>query len=100
MPYIDYISSVIDLYSHMCLTRNTKAITKVKNIGLSYDHIITCINNKHIHEKLKSSYIFAAKVLFVDNDPFPTVLVYKNRCYFWEALNEAAAHRTMYKWEK
>lgn len=81
MPYIEYIASVINMYSHMCLTRNHLAITKVKDIGLSYDHIITCINNKYIHEKLKAAYIFAAKVIFIDNDPFPTLMTYKNRCY-------------------
>ena len=81
MPYIDYMAAVINMYSHLCLSRNHHAINKIKEIGLSYEHIISCINNKHIHEKLKAAYIFAARVLFIDNDPFPTLIAYKNRCY-------------------
>lgn len=100
MPYIDYIVAVINLYSHLCLSRNQLAIKKIKELGMNYEHIITCINNQNIHEKLKAAYIFAAKVLFIDNDPFPTVLNNKNRCYFWNALSEAELHRTMYNWEK
>ena len=81
VPYIEYISTVIELYAHICLSRNNQGIQKVKEIGLSYDHIITCITNKNIHERLKASYIFLARVIFVDSDPFPTLNAYKNRCY-------------------
>ena len=57
MPYIDYMVAVINMYSAMCLTRNHYAIQKVKELGLNYDHVLTCINNKYIHEKIKAAYV-------------------------------------------
>jgi hypothetical protein len=40
MAYIDYICAVINLYCHMCLSRNHVAIEKViEKVGLNYDHI-------------------------------------------------------------
>ena len=99
-PYIDYICAVIRMYAHMCLSRNHVTIKKVKEAGLNYDHISTCIISKSIHEKLRSAYVFAVKVLFIDNDPFPSLLHYHNRCYLWKAVERGRAHRTMYKWER
>ena len=46
MPYIEYMAAVINMYASMCLSRNHYAIAKVKELGLSHEHIITCINNK------------------------------------------------------
>ena len=81
MPYIDYICAIIDLYSNICLSRNIEGIKKVKDIGLNFDLIVNCIGNSNVHEKFKASFIYAAKVLYIDNDPFPSLVNYKNRCY-------------------
>ena len=81
MPYIDYVASVINLYAHMCLSRNHIAIKRVKDTGINYDHIICSLTNRSLHDKLKAAYLFLARVIFIDNDPFPTLQAYKNRCY-------------------
>jgi len=75
-PYIDYIYAVLNLYGHMCLSRNHEAIKMVKSVGLSHEHILCCLNTKHLNDKLKAAYLFLARVIFIDNDPYPSLTVY------------------------
>ena len=43
-PYIDWIAAVITMYCHMCLSRNNIAITKLKEMGLTFEHILAGIS--------------------------------------------------------
>ena len=56
-PYIDYIVAVLNLYAHMCLSANSKAIKLVQETGLDESHILCCISADKerliIHEKFK-----------------------------------------------
>lgn len=93
-PYVDYFAAVINMYCHMCLSRNQLGIKKVKELGLSFDHILASISpnssNKKkknvesidpIDKKLISAYVFSSRVMFIDNDLFPKLSTYNNRCY-------------------
>mgnify|MGYP003346291593 CR=1 FL=1 len=42
-PYIDWIAAVINMYSHMCLSRNHIAINNLKEMGLKFNHIIAAV---------------------------------------------------------
>lgn len=60
-------------------------------------------NEKQIEpldKKLIAAYIFAARVMYIDTNLFPTLSTYKNRCYFWDTIHKSDAHKTMYRWEK
>lgn len=89
--YIDYICAVIQLYAHMCLSGNTRAIKEVQGVGLNESHILCCIcqDNERlvIHEKIKQSYMFLTRVLFIQNDPLSPGIEFKNRCYVWDKLS-------------
>jgi hypothetical protein len=99
-PYIDYICAVINLYAHMCLSANTKAIKQMADVGLDEAHILLCIHEHHegdgggkkekllIHEKIKQSYMFLTRCMFVENDPVSPGIALKNRCYIWEKLDK------------
>ena len=120
-PYIEYVAAVINLYCHMCLTRNINAVKRLKDLGLTFEHVIACIshqmreketagkrqqkkkNEKQIEpldKKLIAAYIFAARVMYIDTNLFPSLSTYKNRCYFWGTIHKSDAHKTMYRWEK
>ncbi len=71
MPYIEYISTILDLYASICVSRNIDGIKRVKDLGLSHEMLINCLSNKNIHERFKTSLIKLARVLFIDCDPFP-----------------------------
>jgi len=43
-PYIDYISTVINLYCHICLSRHQAAVNRLRDISLTFEHIIACIS--------------------------------------------------------
>lgn len=81
MPYIDYICVVLDLYTRMCAGRNAEAIKKVRDLGLQPDLVVYGMTSKIIHEKFKAGFVALGKVLYVDCDPFPSLLRSKNRCY-------------------
>ncbi len=53
-----------------------------------------------LDRKIIAAYIFAARVMFIDVSLFPQLSTYNNRCYFWQTIHEADAHKTMYRWEK
>lgn len=38
--------------------------------------------------------------MYTDTALFPSLSTYKNRCYYWETVHKADAHKTMYRWEK
>jgi hypothetical protein len=40
-----------------------------------------------IHEKMKTAYMFLARVLFIENDPISSSIVHKNRVYVWDRLH-------------
>jgi hypothetical protein len=44
-PYIEYIAAVINLYCHMCLSRNLNAVRRLKELGLTFEHIVSCISH-------------------------------------------------------
>lgn len=69
-------------------------------MGLRFEHVFRAIDNEHIHLRLKTAYLGLAKVLFVDVDPFSSLLRFQNRCYFWGVLDEGRIDRTMTEWEK
>lgn len=81
MPYIDYICTVLDLYTRMCAGRNAEAIKKVRDLGLSPDLVINGMTSKLIHEKFKAAFVAISRVLYIDCEPFPSLSVSKNRCY-------------------
>lgn len=43
-PYIEYVAAVINLYCHICLSRNINAVKRLKDLGLTFEHIIACIS--------------------------------------------------------
>ena len=74
--YIDYIAAVIMLYASICVSRNQLAIKVIRSelgAGLSARHLKKVISSKSIDEKLKAAYVYAAKVLFIDNVPFDSL---------------------------
>jgi hypothetical protein len=89
-PYIEYICAVLNLYSHMCLSANTKAIKQMFEIGLNESHILLCIHRDTdrliIHEKIKQQYMLLTRCMFIENDPISPNISNKNRCYIWEKL--------------
>lgn len=89
-PYVNYICAVVNLYAHMCLSANTQAIKHMAEIGLTEAHILQCIHKDTekllIHEKLKQSYMFLTRVMYIENDPVSPGIMHKNRCYIWEKL--------------
>jgi len=89
-PYVDYICAVVNMYANMCLTANTKAIKQMFEIGLNESHILLCIHKDtdrlNIHEKIKQSYMFLTRTMFIENDPIAPGIDQKNRCYIWEKL--------------
>jgi hypothetical protein len=91
-PYIDYLCAVLNLYSHMCLSANVEAIKHLQEIGLNEAHILLCIHSDserlHIHEKIKQSYMFLTRTMFIQNDPVSPGIAQKNRCYIWEKLGK------------
>ena len=74
----------------MCLSANTKAIKQMYEIGLNESHILLCIHKDtdrlNIHEKIKQSYMFLTRCMFIENDPIAPGIDHKNRCYIWEKL--------------
>ena len=87
-PYIDYISAVINMYCHMCISRNSLGVRKLKEIGLTFDHVIAAVSQQTgdkkgkkamvgkdkiepLDKKFISAYIFAARVMYVDVALFP-----------------------------
>ena len=81
---------MLNLYAHMCLSANQKAIKKVQEIGLNESHILLCIHPDNdkliIHEKFKQIYMFLTRCMYVNNDPISPGIGLKNRCYVWERL--------------
>ena len=75
----------------MCLSSNQEAIRRVQQTGLTESHISLCIHlDKEklvIHEKMKTAYMFLARVLFIENDPISSSIVHKNRVYVWDRLH-------------
>jgi hypothetical protein len=69
------------MYCHMCLSRNHIAITKLKEMGLKFNHVLASVaqigNSKRkdknkekiepLDKKLIAAYILAAKVMYIDN---------------------------------
>lgn len=93
-PYIEYFAAVIKMYSHMCLSRNQLGIKKVKELGLTFDHIMASISPNSsktkkktveiidpIDKKLITAYVLSSRVMFIDNLLFPKLSTYNNRCY-------------------
>jgi hypothetical protein len=89
-PYVDYIAAVINLYTHMCLSRNSHAVKKLKEIGLTFDHVVSAVTQQGSGKKSKksssnhdkvepldkkfiSAYIFAARVMYTDVSLFPSL---------------------------
>ena len=68
-PYIDYICAVLNMYAHMCLSANQKAIKLVTETGLDEAHILCCISSDRerliIHEKLKQMYMLCTRVMYI-----------------------------------
>ena len=91
-PYIEYICAVLNLYAHMCLSANQKAIKLVQETGLDESHILCCISSDRerliIHEKLKQQYMFLTRVMYIQNDPISPGVQLKNRCYVWDRLKK------------
>lgn len=90
--YIDYICAVINMYAHVCLSANVKAIQKLKTpaVGLDESHILLCIHHDTdmliIHEKFKAAYMFLARCMFIDNNPLAPGIVHRNMCFNWSTL--------------
>ena len=94
-PYIDYICAVVNMYAHMCLGGNTKAIRSIIQMtGIDETFIIQTISQDmesiKIHEKLKQAFMFLTRVLFIENDPISPGINRKNRCYVWDQLEGPA----------
>jgi len=89
-PYVDYICAVLNLYAHMSLGANVKAIKQLQGIGLDEAHILLCIHRDTerltINEKIKQMYMFLTRTMFIENDPIAPGIMSKNRCYIWEKL--------------
>ena len=55
--YVHYICAVLNLYTHLCLSANLKAINLVIGAGIDESHILCCLapdtSRSTIHEKLK-----------------------------------------------
>ena len=71
--YIEYIAVCIEMYGHFCLSRNLSAMKEVKEKGLGHEHIEQCLIEKALHERLRTAYIFLARCVYVDNDPYPLI---------------------------
>ena len=100
MPYIDYIWAVIDLYSYLCLDGNiTSNIDSIMRSGMSFTHAISVIKSNKIHIKFRKSYAFLLRVLFLDIDPFLSIIKDNNRWFFWESLEFKPAE-TMTVWDR
>jgi hypothetical protein len=56
-------------------------------IGLDERHVLLCINKDTdrllINEKVKQSYMFLTRTMFIENEPITPGIDPPNRCYFW-----------------
>ena len=93
-PYIDYICAVINMYAHICLSANLRAIKALKDTGIDEGFILCTINQDTerlvLHEKFKQAFMFLTRTMFIQNDPISPGISCKNRCYVWERLKPMA----------
>lgn len=92
VPYVHYICAVLNLYTHLCLSANTKAIRAIYDAGIDESHILCCLapdtSRSTIHEKLKQQYMQLARVIYVQNEARPPGSRILNRCYGWAHLSD------------
>jgi hypothetical protein len=100
MPYIDYVCAVVELYAHLCLNGNiNNNLTEVNKTGLSFNHAMAVLKSDKLHIKLRNSYSFLIRVIFLDIEPFISIMNNYNRCYFWNSL-DLRADQTVTSWDK
>lgn len=99
------------MYCNLCLSRNIQAVNRLKEYKLTFEHVLSCLSTnirseggkdrkkspskskkgekksggsdqvKLLDKQLITVYIFAARVMYIDTNLFPTLQTYKNRCY-------------------
>lgn len=68
-------------------------IDMLSDVGLSESHISLILHkdtsNLTVHEKLKTSYCYLARVMFIENDSILNCIENKNRCYVWDRIKKS-----------
>ena len=80
MPYIDYICAVVELYAYMCMDGHISSnIEAVNKCGISFTHAMSVLKNDKIHIKLRNSYSFLIRILFLNVEPFISIVSDTNK---------------------
>lgn len=78
MPYIDYLTAVLEMYAVLCLDRNVKARdvlgAKIPGPGLTQTYINQVLQKEKLHKKLKGAFIFLAQVMCIDMEYYQSLL--------------------------
>jgi len=59
---------------------------------------MSVLKNEKIHIKLRNSYSFLARAIFLDIDPFISIQDHYNRCFFWDSL-DMRTDQTITNWD-
>ena len=84
--YIDYISSVLDLYYASCVSRNQiniHIISNSKHVGLTIAHIWQVINDTNISMNIRIRYLKLFRVLYIDSEPYLRISKFRLRVFMW-----------------
>ncbi|CAD8182690.1 unnamed protein product [Paramecium pentaurelia] len=84
LQFLSYLTSCVNLLAHLCKGRNKKCMKKVKQLGISSNHIQHVIKSTLIPLSMKNSYLKLYEVLYIDIDPF--LPIDSQTCFIWGQL--------------
>jgi hypothetical protein len=71
MPYIDYISALVELYACLCLDNNIpKNVEIIMKAGATFQFCLIVLRNEKIHVKIRNSISFLMRVMYLQEQPF------------------------------